>query len=138
VYSYQKELEMEKGLEEIRESTRPALERWLSEAMRKRAALGRELRDLDVEIARARSWLGDSVIPTSRMTLHAAMELVLREGGNVGMKAGELARVIADRDLYRKGTGEPAGMHQVQARVSNYDDVFVRENGLIKLRHFDS
>jgi hypothetical protein len=125
---------MGRGLDEIRESTRPALERWLAEAGARRATLEGELRDLDAEMARARSWLGEAEKPHGPMTLHAAMELVLEEAGNVGMRAGDLARAIAERDLYRKGDGEHAGAHQVQARVSNYDYLFVRENGLIKLR----
>lgn len=125
-------------LDEIRESTRPELEGWLAEAQERRRALEWEMVQLDAEIARARSWLGehggDAGPAKGRMTLHGAMELVLREGGNRGMKAADLARAIADRDLYRKGDGDHAGQHQVQARVSNYPDRFVRDSGVIKLR----
>jgi hypothetical protein len=128
---------MDTGLEQIRESTRPEVERWLAGAEGRRRALETDIRQLDAEIATARAWLGEAGEREKRpalMALHDAMELVLREGGNRGMKAPDLARTIADRGLYRMRDGREADVHQIQARVTNYSDRFVREGGLIRLR----
>jgi hypothetical protein len=129
---------MSTRLEEIMESTRPALERWLADALDRRRELEEELRGLDGEVARARAWLGgeaEKPPAPGRMALHEAMELLLREGDNRGMKAADLSRAIAGRDLYRMRDGRRADVHQIQARVTNYQDRFVREGGLIKLRN---
>src|SRR5215216_6509911 len=57
------------------------------------------------------------------MTLHEAMVEVLRERGG-WMDRDELAREIAERDLYRQRAGGPAPSDQLRLRARKYDDLF--------------
>jgi hypothetical protein len=53
------------------------------------------------------------------LTLHEAMVVVLRECGGV-MHSEDLARVIAERDLYRRRDGQHPSAHQLRARAGRY------------------
>jgi|SRR5215218_7009160 len=57
------------------------------------------------------------------MTLHEAMVEVLRERGG-WMYRDELAREIAERDLYRQRDGGPAPSDQLRLRARKYDHLF--------------
>jgi hypothetical protein len=54
-----------------------------------------------------------------RRTLHEAMVVVLREHSGV-MSSEDLARVIAERDLYRRADGDHPRPHQLRARAMKY------------------
>jgi hypothetical protein len=66
------------------------------------------------------------------MTLHVAMELVLRDARH-GMRAGELANEITRRRLYRMRDGRPVETQQIHARVGNYGHRFKKVGTLIQL-----
>lgn len=68
------------------------------------------------------------------MTLHLAMAEVLRSTPGRMMRAGDLAREIERRRLYRMRDGRPVESQQVHARVNHYDDLFTKEGTFIKLR----
>jgi hypothetical protein len=127
---------VERPLEKIRRSTRADVEKALFEAKATRTELERQLREVQQDIALAEAWLGQQKEPGPRakMTLQDAMRFVLEEDGNRGMAPGRLAEAIAQGDLYRKRDGSYVGKGQIQARVSNYPHMFVRENGRIRLR----
>lgn len=57
------------------------------------------------------------------MFLHEAMVEVLRDRGR-WMDRGELAREIADRDLYRQRAGAAAPSAQLRLRARKYDHLF--------------
>lgn len=57
------------------------------------------------------------------MTLHDAMALVLREYGG-WMDRDHLARVIAERDLYRQRAGSAAPSDQLRLRARKYPQMF--------------
>ncbi len=129
------------GLDRIRQNTRREVQAALDAALTERERVEARLRDLDAEIALARKWLGDDAPAapapagsSGSLSLHGAMELVLREHGGGGMKPADLAEEIERRGLYRRRDGLPAGSGQVQARVSNYPRLFERAGGLIRLR----
>src|SRR5687768_9149760 len=63
-----------------------------------------------------------SAPPPETMTLHLAMETVLREMGS--LRAGDLAAQINSRRLYRMRDGRPVEAQQIHARVNNYSDLF--------------
>ncbi|MFL5799327.1 MAG: hypothetical protein ACJ77A_15515 [Actinomycetota bacterium] len=142
-------------LDQPLDQARPHLEKWLGAALveEKQLELDYEERTKALNDLRARidsverllargddsGFAGAAPDPSGPTgppprTLHEAMALVLEESGNRGMKPDGLARTIAERDLYRMRDGRPANPHQIQARVTNYQDMFVRERGLIRLR----
>lgn len=51
-----------------------------------------------------------------------------------GLRPQRLADIINERKLYTKKDEGPVGANGIQARVSNYSSMFVRENGLVRLR----
>jgi hypothetical protein len=126
---------MPTALSAIREASRPEVEAWLIDAARELEALDSQRTKLQDEVALARAWLGqDEDGARGDLALQNAMALILREGGNVGMRAPALAREINERNLYRMRDGRPVDPHQIHARVHNYPELFVRESGLIRLR----
>lgn len=134
---------MEQGsaLAEVRERVRPEMERALSRARRELEGINRRRQELLGEIERAEAWLGvdddrsgpDVEVPNGKMTLHGAMEAIIREWGPT--RITKLADEIDQRGLYKRRDGRPAGAHQIHARVHNYPDRFVRVSpGVVGLR----
>jgi hypothetical protein len=112
---------------------RPEMETALVRARQELAELELRKEALEAEVTSAEAWLGltgqqtdeEKVVRQGvRLTLHAAMEQVLREHGP--MKVADIAQVIAERGMYQRKDGKPAGPHQIHARVHNYPDTFVR------------
>ena len=66
------------------------------------------------------------------MTLHDAMEVVLRDAAH-GMRAGDLASEITRRRLYRMRDGRPVEAQQIHARVGNYPHLFKKVGTFIHL-----
>ena len=134
---------MNTPLGRVREETRREVEVALAEAEQRLEALRAEVHDLEDEVRLARAWLGQEATPAERVggdpvlerhTLHDAMKIVLEEQGDAGMRPSDLAEAVTDRGLYRMRDGRPTSAHQVQARVNNYPKLFVRVDGLIRLR----
>lgn len=69
----------------------------------------------------------------SNLTLHAAMEVVLKEKGPLTPK--EIAREIYRRDLYQRGDSGVIPAGQISARANNYEHLFIISNGTIQLRN---
>jgi hypothetical protein len=67
-------------------------------------------------------------------TLHAAMEMVLQTAPEQMMRAGDIAREIERRRLYRMRDGRPVETQQIRARVGHYGDRFKKVGTFIKLR----
>ena len=59
------------------------------------------------------------------MTLHMAMVTVLRTAARE-CTPREISRMIADRDLYRRGDGTHALAGQISARANNYRHLFYK------------
>src|SRR5689334_9839321 len=98
-------------LRKLLEETRPALEDALADAERELADLDERRCELQALIARARAALGEETRPPTpaqeRLTLHQALELVLREHDNRWMTVHELADEINARALYEKRDRTP-------------------------------
>lgn len=67
-------------------------------------------------------------------TLHAAMEIVLQAAPEQMMRAGDIAREIERRRLYRMRDGRPVETQQIHARVGHYGDRFEKVGTRIRLR----
>jgi hypothetical protein len=72
--------------------------------------------------------------PEGRMTLHEALEQILRENDNGWMTVRELADEVNRRGLYRKKDGTPVEPNQVHARAKNYDQIFEKSGSRVRLR----
>lgn len=70
------------------------------------------------------------------MTLHESIEFILQEFGR-SMTSREIADLINESELYLRRDGKPVSASQVTARVGNYEKVFVKDSGKIKLRKDD-
>jgi len=93
--------------------------------------------ELEAQIAQAEAALGtDTPAPAgaAAMTLHDALALLLREVGDDGMTARELADAVNGRGLYRKRDGSPVEANQIHARTNNYSTVFEKDGPTIRLR----
>lgn len=66
------------------------------------------------------------------MTLHEAIELVLQKA-QIPMSASEIAEVINFEKLYSRKDNLPVSATQINARVNNYNNLFTKEAGKIKL-----
>ena len=66
------------------------------------------------------------------MTLHEAMEHVLKEEGRP-MTRQELADAINEQDLYQRGDGYLVPSNQIGARAKNYPYLFVKVGNKIDL-----
>ena len=99
------------------------------------------LRTREAELEPADHRCGDCPRPESsssmlgerRMTLHDALARVLRESGNEGLTARELADAVNRRGLYQKRDGSPVEVNQVQARVNNYGSIFEKDGSVVRL-----
>jgi HB1, ASXL, restriction endonuclease HTH domain len=108
----------------------------LVEARTELEALQTREAQLARQIADAEAALGESPVSTlgeRKMTLHDALAHVLREGGNEGLTARELADAVNRRGLYHKRDGSPVEVNQVQARVNNYGSIFEKDGPAIRL-----
>jgi hypothetical protein len=68
-----------------------------------------------------------------RLTLHQALEQILRENDNRWMTVRELADELNRRGLYRKKDGTPVEPNQVHARAKNYNKVFEKSGSRVRL-----
>lgn len=66
------------------------------------------------------------------MTLHEAIERILQEEG-IPMTSSKLADMVNERNLYKRQDGLPVSASQVTSRVNNYNKIFIKENGEVKL-----
>lgn len=66
------------------------------------------------------------------MTLHEIIKIVLEEVGRA-LTSEEIAGFINKKDLYQRKDGSPVSSNQVNARVSNYPDIFFNRKGRIYL-----
>ncbi|MFC7597566.1 hypothetical protein ACFQU3_19790 [Terrabacter sp. GCM10028922] len=66
--------------------------------------------------------------PPERMRLHDAMAHVLASVPAKRLPAGDLAREINRRGLYKMRDGRPVEPQQIHARVGNYRDRFDRND----------
>ncbi|HLF44443.1 MAG TPA: hypothetical protein VJA46_13100 [Acidimicrobiia bacterium] len=82
--------------------------------------------------------IGDADRRTDReelpLTLHDAMAEVLRDKPDQMLRAGDLAREINGRGLYRMRDGRPVEPQQIHARVGHYKHMFERKGTFIRLR----
>jgi hypothetical protein len=72
-------------------------------------------------------------MPMGKLTLHVAMQVVLRDAPNQMMRPTDLAAEVHRRGLYRMRDGRPVEAQQIHARVGNYPDLFAREGTFVKL-----
>jgi len=131
-------------LERALTANRVEVERELRKAEKELEVLRSRERALEISIARARHLLGleEPSVPeaqagpvaTGHMPLHDALLRVLRDNDNRPMTARELADEVNARQLYRKADGSPVDIGQIHARVHNYDRLFIREGGRIRLK----
>lgn len=120
------------------EQSRPAIEAGLLDAERELAELDSRRDELLRLISRARAALGEGVpLATQpqpeRLTLHEAMELVLRENRNEWMTVRELADAINERNLYEKRDGSPVDPSQIHARANKYQAMFEKDGRRLRL-----
>ena len=71
------------------------------------------------------------------MTLHEAIEKVLKENGKP-LKPSEIASILNEIQIYKKGDGSRIKSGQISARVNNYPSYFFKENGLVYLNNWNS
>lgn len=133
------------SLERALTANRAEVERELRNAEAELEALHSREHALETAITRARYLLGVEELPAvaqaassssaaSHVPLHDALVQILRYNDNQPMTARELAEEVNRRQLYRKADGSPVDIGQVHARVHNYDRLFKREGGRIRLR----
>jgi hypothetical protein len=133
------------SLERALTANRADVERELRKAESELEALRSRELALESAIARARYLLGLEKLPAAARTspgsravshqpLHDALILILRDNDNQPMTARELADEVNRRQLYRKADGSPVEVGQIHARVHNYERLFTREGGRIRLR----
>ncbi len=122
-------IELKKALLANRDDIAAALESAVAELELCRA----KCMELEGLIERGRLVLGVEDPKVEPLTLHAAMEVVLREHGD-GLSAPELARELNKRHLYRPRKGGPVEPGQIHARAGAYQGLFARQQGRIILR----
>ena len=71
---------------------------------------------------------------TRALTLHAALEFILRENGNPWMTVRELADRVNASGLYTTRDGSPVEVNQIHARTKNYSALFEKDRGRVRLR----
>jgi len=132
---------MSKRLRSALRDRRKEIEVGLREARDRFAAVDQERIELLDLIREAEEALGEEPAPLpyrGRLTLHEAMEEVLRKRGNPWTKAADLHAEILKLDLYRGRDGRPPAPNQIHARAGNYPDLFEKQKGgLIRLRAFN-
>lgn len=83
----------------------------------------------DADVVRLRT-----EVAVGHVTLHVAMQMVLKDAPNRMMRPADLASAIHARGLYRMRDGRPVETQQIHARAGNYEDLFEREGTFIKLK----
>ena len=129
-------------LENALERSREMIEEALTEARAELAELDSRRSQLLEQIGEGEAILrgGLSADPrevaaaTPGLTLHEALVRVLEDVGNESMTARELTDQVNRRALYRKRDGSPVEVNQVQARTSNYSDLFEKDGSRIRLK----
>jgi hypothetical protein len=133
------------SLERAMNANRPDIERALAAAEEELHELQTRERSVQESIRRARLFLGmdpmiavpgstaDSESEGPRLVLHEALAQILRAHGNRPMTARELADEVNESGLYRKRDGSDVEPGQIHARVHNYDRLFERAGGGIRL-----
>jgi len=121
------------------EQSRPAIEAGMQAAEQELAGLRARERELERLIARARAVLAtdDDVTlgaPNSRLTLHDAMALVLKENNNRWITVQELADEINRRRLYEKRDRSLVEPGQIHARANKYDHMFEKKGAEVRAR----
>jgi hypothetical protein len=129
-------------LEEALAMSQTAIESGLVEARAELAELREREAKLEELIARAELALGGRSGDESddaeghgesRMTLHVALQQVLRENDNRWMSVRELSDEINRRALYRRKDGAEVEPNQVHARTKNYTKVFEKDGSQVRL-----
>jgi hypothetical protein len=136
------DMEYEEELARIVAARRDELEADLEAAKRVveslRAQLGEAERRVET-LAALLAFDADEIRPAAEVavghvTLHAAMQMVLKDAPNRMLRPADLAAAIHARGLYRMRDGRPVGTQQIHARVGNYENLFVREGTFIQLK----
>lgn len=97
-------------------------------AERELESLETRRRELQTTIQGARMMLGsDDGFESERLTLHAAIEKVIRESDGEWMTVRQIANEINERALYSKRDGSAVETNQIHARVKSYDEMFKRD-----------
>jgi hypothetical protein len=73
-------------------------------------------------------------VPVGHVTLHVAMQMVLKDAPSHMMRPADLAAAIHARGLYRMRDGRPVETQQIHARVGSYENLFERDGMFIKLK----
>lgn len=125
-------------LKKVLETNRPAIEAGLAEAERELAELDARREELLGLISRARAALGQAPpiavkSAVERLTLHEAMQFVLRENNNEWMTVRELADSINERGLYEKRDGSLVDPGQIHARANKYQAMFEKDGRRLRL-----
>jgi hypothetical protein len=110
-----------------------AIEKALQAAEAERDSLRLKGAELDEWIERARITLGRVEPAKQPLTLHEAMQVVLRQH-RAGLTAPALADELNRRGLYRQKNGKSVEAGQVHARAGSYKAMFRRQDGRIVLR----
>jgi hypothetical protein len=126
-------------LRETLDQIRTELETGLMDAEAELMQLDARRSELVALIERAKAAIGlpRSPCPVEEargQTLHEALAQILRENDNRWMTARELTDEVNRRRLYRKRDGSAVEVNQVHARTKNYEDVFEKSDGRIRLR----
>jgi hypothetical protein len=132
---------MASELERLLLQNSEALDAELARARARLAELRAEEGALEGLIERAEYALGRRSVGGStqdaqsarRGTLKAAMIDVLREAGVEGLTAKAIADAVNARGAYLKRDGSQIGPGQVHAYATNYESVFTRSDGRIRL-----
>jgi hypothetical protein len=130
---------MSSHLEEALAMSQAAIETGLADARTELEELQARQAKLEGLIARAEAALGMADGEAERdgeghMTLHAALEQILRENDNRWMTVRELSDEVNRRGLYRKRDGSPVDPNQVHARSKSYEDFFEKSASRVRLR----
>jgi len=122
------------------EGARPELEAGLLETETELAQLDARRAEQINLIGRAKAALGAPYGTVTAdngprgQTLHEALAQVLRENGNRWMTARELVDEVNSRGLYSKRDGSVVEVNQIHARTGNYESLFEKDDGRIRLR----
>lgn len=114
-------------------ASRNEVEQDLAAARRQRDQVSADLDEANRRVASFEfllSLAADSCGAEERTTLHEAMRMVLESAPGRRMPAGDLAREINRRGLYRMRDGRPVEPQQIHARAGNYSWFDRTERGI--------
>jgi hypothetical protein len=127
---------MGQQLQEALAMSQTVLKAGLTEAQAELEELRLRQAQLEDLIAQAEAALGvgdREAGGKGRLTLHEAIEQVLRENNNKWMTVRELADEVNRRGLYRKKDGTLIEPNQIHARTKNYDQIFEKNGSRVRL-----